>query len=1129
MKATELFDRVFETITADVEPAVAYKQMHETLVLACHEGVSTTQQAFGNLFSQVDFLCKRLRISTSNMVAIQNMRRNTNHPEALTHDDLMYDARALCLLISAIFGEHIPAQLTHILPSENRPQQGNHKIDLKYLRCLVERWDEQHLYVTAEQGASERHLAVNYSDFKELNGLLREGMQLNLLDCTATTENTLVPGLIVVEPDFLIDISSIAACFQEYGHHPLLYTLNRMKRRANTQATLLGNFAGTALDEVMKSTETDGRDDAAPLLSASLRKNFRAKALEFSTCKGFNGIQFKTDAAAQVGNIQGAVRQLFAKGGQPASGRQLLSPETALLEPSFVCEQLGIQGRVDLMTTDMRLLVEQKSGRNMNIERRQPNLYGSFQLEPHYVQLLLYYGVLRYNFHLGNNQVDIRLLYSKYPANEGLVVVAFYQKLFREAIRFRNQLVVWEMGMAQSGFEHVIDLMTPATLNVNGCNNSFYNRYLLPELQQLTAPLHRLSALERAYFNQMMTFVYREQRVGKMGAQEGVTGSSADLWNMPLSEKRETGNIYAALTITATEKSNPDGGYDLVTLAIPSQGDDFLPNFRRGDMVYLYAYDRDDEPDVRRSILFRGILKEIHTDWLTVFLTDAQRDLGILHPHRPSSATVYAIEHSPSDASTNASIRSLYELITAPQARRDLLLGQRQPRIDTSAQLSRSYHPFYDDIVLRAKQAQDFFLLVGPPGTGKTSMALQYLVKEALADSGEPASILLMAYTNRAVDEICGMLADNHLDFVRLGNEYSCDARFKPFLLDSLLGDSPKLSDIKTRLSQKNIVVGTTSMLMAKPYVFQLKHFQLAIVDEASQILEPNIVGLLASHRDGQCCIDKFILVGDHKQLPAVVQQDEQSSAVSDPMLHAIGLRNCRNSLFERLLTSHSSPLTSHSSPLTPPHIGILRRQGRMHPDIAAFPNRMFYAREQLMPVPLPHQEELSADHLFMRRRRIFIPSEFCKQPNISDKVNIHEAQIVARLLEGIYHHYSQQFDANKTVGVIVPYRNQIAMIRKEIEQLGLPCLQQVTIDTVERYQGSQRDVVIYSFTVQHLYQLDFLTSNCFEEDGHVIDRKLNVAITRARKQMIIVGNERILSSNPLFKALIEEYKIVER
>ena len=76
-----------------------------------------------------------------------------------------------------------------------------------------------------------------------------------------------------------------------------------------------------------------------------------------------------------------------------------------------------------------------------------------------------------------------------------------------------------------------------------------------------------------------------------------------------------------------------------------------------------------------------------------------------------------------------------------------------------------------------------------------------------------------------------------------------------------------------------------------------------------------------------------------------------------------------------------------------------------MHPDIAAFPNRMFYAREQLMPVPLPHQEEQSADHLFMRRRRIFIPSEFCKQPNISDKVNIHEAQIVARLLEGIYHH----------------------------------------------------------------------------------------------------------------------------
>ena len=114
---------------------------------------------------------------------------------------------------------------------------------------------------------------------------------------------------------------------------------------------------------------------------------------------------------------------------------------------------------------------------------------------------------------------------------------------------------------------------------------------------------------------------------------------------------------------------------------------------------------------------------------------------------------------------------------------------------------------------------------------------------------------------------------------------------------------------------------------------------------------------------------------------------------------------------------------------------------------------------------------------------------------------------------------------ADKTVGIIVPYRNQIAMIRQEIDKLGIPELQHISIDTVERYQGSQRDVIIYSFTIQHFYQLEFLTSNCFVEDNQIIDRKLNVALTRARKQMIMTGNPRILTGNELFKELMEYCK----
>jgi hypothetical protein len=592
----------------------------------------------------------------------------------------------------------------------------------------------------------------------------------------------------------------------------------------------------------------------------------------------------------------------------------------------------------------------------------------------------------------------------------------------------------------------------------------------------------------------MMTFVLREELISKLGAQEGTSNSQSDLWNLPLAEKKDTGSIYTGLKIVEKSKSSDFNGFDTLTFSIPDQGEDFLPNFRVGDMVYLYAYADQATPDVRSAILFKGVLQEIHTERIIVHLNNGQQNPDVI------TGDNFAIEHASSDASIGGAIRGLHQLICSEQHKRQLLLGQREPRKDESLVLSGSYDDILDPILLRAKQAQDYFLLIGPPGTGKTSRALQFMVREAL--STPRRNVLLMSYTNRAVDEICEMLCDNEIPFLRISNEYSCDERFKPYLLEKAIEHSPKLADIRNILIGTRVIVGTTSFMAAKPFIFNLKHFDLAIIDESSQILEPNLIGLLT-------LVDKFILVGDYKQLPAVVQQSENESRVDDKLLQDICLDNCRNSLFERLI--HWEEKNRRNE-----FIGILRRQGRMHPAIAEFPNKMFYFRENLEPVPCPHQLDQSIAH-----RMVFIPSEFCKQPNISDKINISEAKIVAGCLQKIYQEHKDDWDATKTVGVIVPYRNQIAMIRKEIEKLDIVDLQKISIDTVERYQGSQRDVIIYSFTIQNYYQLEFLTSNCFREGERIIDRKLNVAITRARKQMIMTGNVQILSRNLIFRELI--------
>lgn len=376
----------------------------------------------------------------------------------------------------------------------------------------------------------------------------------------------------------------------------------------------------------------------------------------------------------------------------------------------------------------------------------------------------------------------------------------------------------------------------------------------------------------------------------------------------------------------------------------------------------------------------------------------------------------------------------------------------------------------------------------------------------------ENAQILLLSYTNRAVDEICKALSSirPEVDFIRVGSELSCDESYRGHLIENELAACMRRSEVYERINRCRILVGTVASISAKPELFRLKHFNVAIVDEATQILEPQLLGILCARgENGKDAVDKFILIGDHKQLPAVVLQNSEQSEIYDESLSAIGLKNLKDSLFERLYRTVRQHTDAH-------HLyDMLCRQGRMHPKVALFANRAFY-EGRLLPVGLPHQLE-DSEHI---DRLVFYPSQ--PEPmGSSAKTNRSEAQIAARLAADVYKEHSETFDASRTLGIITPYRSQIALIKKEIEALDIPALNQILIDTVERFQGSERDVIIYSFCVNYPYQLKFL-SNLTEEDGILIDRKLNVALTRARKQMLLTGVPALLERNPLYKSLLK-------
>lgn len=1111
LQSFDLFNRIerihHQPTAAPDNLQAKYILLHKVLEQACYELTTGVTLSFANLFSRLDYICKEKKMTPSDRYAIQTMRRNCNAAMGdrfqADMQEYLYDLRALVRFVSLGFEEDIPASILPEIPHSNRPYQGTRLSHIPYVRASVTSWNDTQIFA-ATDSETDPFIIINYAkggydgDLLYLKDLLSENLPLNLLDVRVDEENHYIPNLIVIHPDYLIDISSLAACFREYGHHPLNYFMNKIKPRANTAPILMGNLASQFLDDYIN--EQPQEPVSYP---RTIKKFFAASALDFCTCP--LPADFHAQAQAQMMNIRSFVHDVL-----PHNIRNFNKKNT-LLEASFICEKLGLQGRVDMMQKDFQVLIEQKAGKRDEYHRRHK--------EDHFIQMMLYQGVLMYNFGQETANMQTFLLYSKYA--DGLLIEHFAENLFRESIKLRNYIVHNEMQLGDGAIGEIVDSLSTDLLNELQIGGKLWNDYQEPQLQTAINTLKRCTPLERAYFNRFFTFVSKEQILSKTGGSNDASHGFAGNWHIPLHEKLEAGNILTGLTIQEKQSSGPGKGYDLIELHIPTQDEDFLPNFRTGDMVILYAY--KEEPDMRKQILMKGNILELQPDRMTLVLRNGQQNKDIIG----GKEEVFAVEHDFSDTSANNGFRGLYAFLSAQADRKELLLGVRPPAQLEDVKLNGDYGRF-NELILKEKQAKDYFLLVGPPGTGKTSCALRFMVEEALSEPD--TSILLLSYTNRAVDEICAMLTDSGIadrtPFIRIGNELSCDKRFVPYLLKYSLDDCPKLTDIQQKMARTRIFVGTTTAINNRLNLFTLKHFQLAIIDEASQILEPDLIGILSARHQQHNAIDKFILVGDYKQLPAIAQQSAEEAAVNDLLLRNIGLEDCRNSLFERLYKS--SPDTCRS---------ILHKQGRMHPAIAEFPNQTFYYREQLESVPLPHQLEETPyeaglipqdtiDQLLLERRMVFIPAEAPDHLTCSDKTNPNEARIVATLLGHIYRLTESRFDPNRTVGVIVPYRNQIAMIRKEIARLQLTALQDISIDTVERYQGSQRDIIIYSFTIQNFSQLNFLTANTFQEGNFLIDRKLNVALTRARKQLLLTGNPHILGANITFYKLMEYIRL---
>lgn len=1091
--------------------AVGYKQMRDLLERICRAQMQNESLQMTDLSARISFVSAKVGLSVAEQNRLHTFRLTSNailnRQQEPNREQLLRDAKTLAFFIRKLLEEDIPSELYRLLPRADATYlvAPPARERVQRMRVCFQYADEQYLYVTPLDEVSEQPYLVRYNipkineEFAETCKLLWRHAQVNLLDVAIDEAGILTPSFIVLEPDYLLDISSLAECFRDYGHHPANYFLARLQPIENARPLLLGNIANLFLDEWIhaKSEEIDYR--------ACMQKAFRRYPIELAACSDLRDKekerQFFEDCKLHFDHIRETVNDTFHAAGYE------LDKTDAVLEPSYICEALGLQGRLDYMQRDMSSFIEMKSGKADEYAIR-----GKVEpKENNKVQMLLYQAVLQYSMGMDHRKVKAYLLYTRYPL---LYPSRPSWAMVRRVIDLRNRIVADEYGIQlRNSLEYTsqkLEEINASVLNERGLKGRFWETYLRPSIDNFQSKLKALSALEKNYFYAVYNFITKELYTSKSGDvdYEGRTGA-ASLWLSTLVEKCEAGEIIYDLKIKENHAADEHkAGLTFTAGSERPHADTFLPNFRQGDAIILYERNCDTD-NVTNKMVFKGNIEYLTENEIGIRLRSTQQNPSVL-----PAESLYAIEHDTMDTTFRSMYQGLYTYLSATQERRDLLLSQRPPKFDESLDslISCSKDDF-TRVALKAKAAQDYFLLIGPPGTGKTSCALKKMVETFHADKN--AQILLLSYTNRAVDEICKSLASiaPAVDFIRVGSELSCDEAYREHLIENELSSCNRRSEVYERIRNCRIIVGTVAAISGKPELFRLKHFDVAIIDEATQILEPQLLGILCARgEDGKNAIDKFVLIGDHKQLPAVVQQNAEQAAIYDESLLSIGLSNLKDSLFERLYRNCTAACSSSAIHRS---YDMLCRQGRMHPEVALFANRAFYGG-RLIPVGLPHQIE-DSDTIC---RLAFYPS-VPEKAGASAKINYSEARIVADLAVRIYEHHQSDFDESRTLGIITPYRSQIALIKKEIESVGIPALNRVLVDTVERFQGSERDVIIYSFCVNYPYQLKFL-SNLTEEEGVLIDRKLNVALTRARKQMFITGVPELLERNPLYKSLLK-------
>lgn len=595
-----------------------------------------------------------------------------------------------------------------------------------------------------------------------------------------------------------------------------------------------------------------------------------------------------------------------------------------------------------------------------------------------------------------------------------------------------------------------------------------------------------------------------------------------------LKERRKQGVCWYPVTMDRTKF---DAGERLIIKVSrpPEHIDAHL--FQSGKLVSLFsnASGQGDSEDAVNGVVNQVTKLEMHitlnSDRIPEWIHDGHLGIQLLfdeHAYREMEKTLQTLLHAKDDR--------ISEL-------KDILIGDKQAKFSENPSIRDiGMNDSQNEALHRIQNALDVAIIHGPPGTGKTTTVIQAIVETLKSEN----QTLVCAPSNAAVDLLTERLDLQGIEVLRIGHPARVTESILNKTLDVQVANHPDYKKIKTlrkkadecfakakkykrqfgasernqrnslrdegrklRDEAKHLTYYITNYILAKTQVIACTlvgannqmikglKFDTVFIDEAAQSLEPSAwIPILKANR--------VIFAGDHHQLPPTIKSFEAAKA---------GLEI---TLFEKAINRNDADV-------------MLSEQYRMNEHIMNFSSRMFYKNKLTANAMVKNWKIYPEDQTVE-----FIDTAGCGFYEAIDKetrssFNPEEADLLIKHLT-LYHSQLESMEqTNKlsSVGIISPYKAQVLLLNEKFLEAGLTeeLTAKTVINTVDSFQGQERDVIYISL----------VRSNEQGEIGFLSDtRRMNVAMTRARKKLVVIGDSATIGQHHFYEQFLDYINEIE-